>query len=414
MSTNDPTKMRDAYVVFKADMNSSDPYVREYLYAYFREQQAFQIPLSRTKDVIDSGTYQHYRPNEIIIENDIMKTNFLFNYILVNSFTGKIGKVGEILIDITIRKGVSVYVMFGQQKLEFDMSSITYRKQLTETTYEEIEVHGPLYSHDIGGKTVLVRSLDDAIDTETEDTGLYLPVSKRIVDQFSNMFTRSQIYQSTLSITVYALDVTKVRFYQRKLFGRLLQIAAIIFTIYTAGAGSSTLTWATALNVVKNIVIQMIITMGLSLLVKVIGIENALLIATVAAIGMIATGTYDSTFAGLPDAANFLALTNATFGASQIVLSDELKSLQDDYRDFLEESKAEYDKIKEVNDMLSGQDYDLLDIITRSSNDLSWETPDMFYNRTIHTGNPGVETLNVITNFVNQKLLLPFDRPIVN
>lgn len=410
---NIPEDIRDAFVVFKADINSEDQWVRKYLFDYFKDQAAFQKPLEKTKEKIDSLDLVAYRPNEIIIENEIIQSNIFFNYILVETKEGVIGEVGEIKTEIDIQESIQRASPFTGDITVYQ-STITYRKQLNETHYEEVFVHGPVHTHDIGGKYVVIRTLDDAIEPDN-DTGFYIPVSRRVVEQTSNAFHRAQIYQSTLAVVVYALQSTKVKWYARGAFARLIQLVAIIWTIWSWGAGSASLSWAFALQVVGHIVVHIVISMAISfavsILTEIIGADAMMIIAAVIAAYAIYSGAFSGP-EGMPWAQDLLMISNATFSGIQDNIQRNLIDLAVEYEDFLADAQAEYDKLEEINAMLKNEGYSLIDIVTRSSDSFFWESPTMFFNRTIHMGNPGVGTLSAIESYIKNKLDLPKDKPL--
>lgn len=411
---NIPEEIRDAFVVFKADINSEDRWVREYLFTYFKDQAAFQLPLEKTKGRIDDSSFiTSFKPNEIIIENQIIQSNIFFNYILVETKEGVIGEVGEVTTDIDIREPTSINFVF-RDNITVERSTITFRKQINETQYEEVFVHGPVHTHDIGGKYVVIRTLEDA-EEPNNDTGFYIPVSRRVVNQISNTFHRAQIYQSTLAIVVYALQSTKVKWYARGAFARLIQIVAIIWTIWSWGAGSATLSWAFALQVATQIIVHIVISMAISfvvsILTEILGVEAMMVIAAIVAVYSMYSGGFSGPD-GMPWAQDLLMLSNATFSGIQDNIQRNLSDLAIEYEDFLAEAQEEYDKLEEINAMLKNEDYSLIDIVTRSSDSFFWESPTMFFNRTIHMGNPGVGTLSTIESYIKNKLDLPKDKPL--
>lgn len=410
---NIPEEIRDAFVTFKADINSADQWVRKYLFEYFKDQAAFQLPLEYTKDRIENGEYHHVKINELIIENEIIQSNIFFNYVILETKEGVVGDIGEVHTVFTIRDPIQYSIPFKYDE-EIQLSTIEYKKQISPTHYESVLVHGPVHTHDIGGKYVVIRTLEDAIEPDN-DTGFYIPVSKRVVDRFSNPYHQSQIYQSTLSIVVYALDSQKVKWYARGFFALLLQIISIVITIWSAGSQSWTLSWAAALQVVAqiliHIVINMVLTFGMRVITDIIGTDAALILAAALAAYSIYSGAFSSS-EGMPWAQDMLALSNATFGAVQKVFNDAMLSLSHEYEELLAEAEERYDEIEEINAMLHNEGYSLIDIVTRSNNEVFWESPEMFFNRTIHIGNPGIGVLGAIEVYIENKLDLPKDKPL--
>jgi hypothetical protein len=128
--------------------------------------------------------------------------------------------------------------------------------------------------------------------------------------------------------------------------------------------------------------------------------EIAFLVAIVAAV----VGAYFAidagSIAGAPWAQDLLSLSsNLTNGIGDAIQAG-MKSLQGEYQDFalfVEEQTKLLDEAKELLETDS----------ILSPFVIFGESPNDFYNRTVHSGNIGIAGIDAITNYVDIALTLP-------
>ena len=405
---NVPSEMQDAFVLFQAQIDSEDKYVNMYLFDFFKDQLQYQ-PANKQSTFWQFITGEIPFPppaTEVSIKNEISQNTVFFNYIERSVVSGSIGEVDTVETEITINDSFQ-YQRHSFLNESIDMSVFEVRKQINSNQYEVLKVHGLFTVHDVHRKAQVVRYLSEIVDPENDgDTGMYIPVNQRIVRNISNPFTRSQIYQSTLALTVYALDVQKVRWYQTSTFRYLLQIAAIVITIVTGGTGAAAVTVVGAIQVIANIFVQLVINMVLAYSIKVVievlGIEVGLILAI--------AGTALAVYGGalgpesMPWAQDLLRLSTITFDANNLVMADSLRDMARELEALMEEYQTQYDEIEEINDMLNNSGVNLLDSVTHIPIINPWEDSNDFFNRTINIQNPGIAVINTVDNFIHSKL----------
>jgi len=77
-------------------------------------------------------------------------------------------------------------------------------------------------------------------------------------------------------------------------------------------------------------------------------------------------------------------------------------------REFNIFKEGKWEELEEANKLLGGPNLLDADLFIRAEPlVIPGEGPDAFYNRTVHSGNLGAESLNFIQNFVDISLRLP-------
>lgn len=410
---NVPEEIQDCFITFQADLTSEDAYSLDYLFRFFNKERQFQ-----SQQVADGYRYyiangsirpgdpSLFRPHILEFSSNIMEKFVIYNFIDFEEITGTIGSVGTVTKEIVLGPMLNVRPIWS--KFATDSSEFIIRKQMTEDVYHEIRVNGLFLVEDVHGKTDVVMRLEDV---EDGDEGFSIPVSKTIIDNIPNYWFRAQILQSTCSAIIYAVARQRVRWYQRRAFARLLQIAAIVWTVISLGQdGGAALTWAFALQVatriVINIVVGMILQFGLMIVANIIGYEAAFLLAAAVAVYSIYAGAFSSD-PSLPWAGDLLQMSSMTMNTLEENLAADFQRELNAFYEVQKDLEAEYDKVKEINEMLKGDSPDLTDSLFRINQAAAWETPELFYNRTIGNKNPGIASIDAVSVYVERKLQLP-------
>lgn len=410
---NIPEQIQDCFISFQADVNSKDPYVHDYLFRHFKNEAQLQdrtiSEYFRNFDPNSNSRAPQQFPHTLQFRGQDLNKVVLYNYIDVEETEGSIGKVGFIVKEIEVKPKYAWRSRSNRFKLELlSMSNLIIKKQVSETVYETVTVNGLTIIEDIHSRVDVVRYIED-LEEEDDLDGLTILVSKTLLDKIPNFFTRAQILEATITATVYAVDRQKVKWYQRAAFGKLIQIAAIIWTIITYGAGSYALTWAAAVQVAKQVVIGIVISMaiqfGLGLIVDLIGADAAFILAMVASVVAIYGGGLTTT-PDLPWAGDLLFVSSMSFNVIEQRVGIDLQRELDEHNQFMEDIEARYDELDAVNDMLKGDNPSLIDSVMRIQRIAAWETPEMFYSRTLNA-NPGVAVKDAISVYVERKLQLP-------
>ena len=207
------------------------------------------------------------------------------------------------------------------------------------------------------------------------------------------------------------MQIIKIKWYQRGWFATLIKIVGFIIAVITlqpqiaawaaAIAGGTSAAISAALWALMQKLLQgLIIGFLFKLFVKAVGTDLAFLIALVAA----AYGAYEAletgSIAGAPWATDLLQLSNGLTNAITSTIADAMSGLKeayDSFSAFREEASAALDK---ANDLLETNNH-------LSPFVIFGESPNDFYNRTVHAGNTGTNAIQAISSYVDMALTLP-------
>lgn len=277
-------------------------------------------------------------------------------------------------------------------------SSHIYRKQITDHIYEEYTVRGLKTTYHIYGEYSVTAD-------ETDDI-LLIPVDKSITDTYS-LRVREQLFSRAFHFVFNARVVTEIKWYQTGVFKVILIIAAIVISYFTGGAGAALVSAAAAgaVTTVVMILIEMLLWQLLfayvfKLFVKLVGIKVAFVLAIVAAMA----GVYIS-LDSVAGASNFWA--DALIQVSTGLTAAGSKYIQEEMNDLLGEMSAYEKEMKKELETLDEKILALDGTIHLNPFIVFGETPDEFYNRTIHAGNIGMLGVDVVANYVAIQLKLP-------
>lgn len=279
-----------------------------------------------------------------------------------------------------------------------------YRRQITSQVYDEVAITEPVMRYDITEEHFTEGGATDDL--------LLIPIDRDIAMQMS-VLDRETLYFRSLHLVANSRVVVKTKWYESGVFKALLSIVAIVITVVSIGAGikaiaaASTL-WATAV-VIATLALQYVVAdFVFEQVVRWVGPEVAMALATVAAVW---GGSRALTKGGVGTDAWAENLLKASSGLTGKIQS-ELGRL---YAEFMDEVEAfellvenRWKELEEANQLLSTKD--LLNPFTFVGQRplvLFGETPDAYYRRTVHVGNPGALSTKIIEKFVESSLTLP-------
>ena len=407
---NDPSQMKDIFFQFAIDIHTKVKDANLYLYEYFdylRETQVtdkneFLTWLNTQRLIKDPPT------NIVRVTQGNYDANLLFNYIEISiEEDTKDLKLGEVHKEFVVKEPIKPSTLDFWINIGYDVeqSEMILRKKINETQVQKILISGLTHVHTVLDNRVVIRTIANSLDeanTKDDDKSFYIPISLEAAKRL-NPLKRANLYQEAISITVYTVVRTKVKWYERGAFKIVLAIVMIIIAIYSGyvdftswAALFSSLAYLAATTLVFRIVILPILVK----VVEIIGVDAATVIAILLAVAAAVTGNATT-------AANLLEMAQWTFQAVTEVAGNiieefarELEKLFDAFKDF-------QDELDEINDALGkGNNNYLLDAIKGFYFDPN-ETPDMFFYRTIHETNPGVRIFEFVEKFTSYKLELP-------
>lgn len=403
--------VEQALMMFGVNCGATSQVELEYLFEYFSLMYlngAASVPMPTLEqfDVpVDTPGFTQ------VIQDNRFRTQLTHSGVLKKRVFGTIGKIGHFTSELT---NIPVHVSYftyeerrGKRTQTVNIPCYVYRKQVTSRVYEEVRVNNPNLYYQISG-----RKGHSAGPGTAE---LLIPVDRAVINTLP-FRKREELLCRAMYIVVNTKIVVKSKWYQSSWFKVVLIVVAIVITIVTMGGGSAvwaslTAMSATALTVavIEYIVISLVVSYAMKLFVKAVGPEIGLIVA----IAAIAYGVYSGTTAVEGSSSALWGerllyvgnnLSKATVSEYQALVVDAQKDLLD----FQAFSQGEFSKLNDKRGELglNGRSH-ALDFITVQPMVVFGESPNDLYTRTVHSGNIGVASYAMVSDFVGNSLSLP-------
>lgn len=407
--------IEDTTIQFMVNLETKDPTELDYLWQYFKDLGSVNLgnlfgksgnpQPSRVQLLVSSPAF-YYASTAAILEETI--------------YPGTIIERSEIVKNTTyITRPDGLY-----NGITFSGMDILYlRKQLTSTTYSEIVVAEFGMSY-FAGPDYVSHGRNRAVGGGLHDIGtefyrpMHIPINKQTLHRFTNdPVKRNNLLKYTLSMFIATRDVEDYEWYETKFFGELILAIAIVVSVVTLQPSLVTIASAASLYAAAELTFLLIaeyyllglaVDFTLDFLVKELGLEETFWIIAVAVITSAVTkGTNATSLTALPWAEDLMKTSMLFLNSLGNPIQDELLDIQTDAEDFLKSAEERQEELEAAESLLDTATIDPLTIIRPPVMRGFEETPEQFYNRTIHTPNPGVMSLDVIRNYVDNSIRLP-------
>ena len=401
--------VQQAMMTMAVPANTKEEVERKYLYKFFdnwfySKGQQFRLPTAGWAAARQTNNWNLNR-SSIIIQDKRFKMALSTTGLFKRRVAGSIGAIGSHDSGITdqIIEQVSYDAETGNKRVTtYVVKNHYYRKQISLDFYDEIVVSGLRMLYYVYGEYATTGD-------ETDDI-LLIPLDRAITNEYS-ITEKETLYARSLHFVFNSMQIIKIKWYQRGWFTALIRIVGFIIAVIslqpqiaawaTAIAGGTSAAISAALWALMQKLLQgLIIGVLFKLFVKVVGTDLAFLIAVVAA----AYGMYEAfdagSIAGAPWASELLQLSNGLTKAVKSTLAGAmggLKEAYDSFNAFREEASAALDK---ANDLLETNNH-------LRPFAIFGESPNDFYNRTVHAGNMGTNAIQAISSYVDMALTLP-------
>lgn len=339
----------------------------------------------------------------------VFTSSISWNYITSNDYTGVIAPEGEYISSFNISPTED-----DDEQIE---SSVTFSFQTGANSYTSIMVHGLLHtvtggrvgvtSDIVAGDLSIYKTLGNAVD---EDYSFYVPIDVITMNTLS-LFQREQLLYEALRLVVYAEDSAHLPWYADPDNQIAISVGIFIISIITwqpqlnaiYAAGWS---FAAAVMVFEIVATNLLIKAAVDYIVEEYGAENATIALFIIAAAAYAAGDIVNLAEYFTVENLLLAVTELSSGINRWV-DESYEALTQEAEDFYTSAEEKQEELDAAQEMLTYGDIDPFYIIDANRYIISNETPEGFYNRTIHTGNPGVNVLDTAQNFVAHALTLP-------
>lgn len=425
-----------AFFVLGISLNSQYESSMDYLHEFFK-YLAQVSPSDKTKYVTwynenvdpDTGTISNMstKPpvNRLSLKEDPYNISIAYQYSSLIVKTGSIGPKGTVTRTSGPAAAIKIINQFNQStEMTADVTVITFRKQISATQYEEVEVCGLEHVNYVY-KGHSVNITGEASLNDPNNEGFLIPLCINVVEA-QQIVQRTQMTFDCLHIVVNSYEVTKAKWYQTGIFKVVTIIIAVVIAVYSAGALSAgvaaaaagataagtSVALAVAIYLATQVAIGIAIGVGMSLLAKYLG-PNIMFIAAIAMLAYGAISAYQSYGttgnAGLPYANEVMGLVPAVSKGAQGELQKELQSVIKDMQKNQENYQKQMQDIEDAMDALGNPNPNIdIDGLMNAAFFNLFEQPDEFFARTLNM-NPGTVTLDSIGSYVDYALTLPTD-----
>lgn len=245
---------------------------------------------------------------------------------------------------------------------------------------------------------------------EADSDEFMIPVDYEIVRNYRRSI-QEELLLRCLYIQVSVLVTVKVKWYQRSWFRLVTIVAAVALAVFSGGAAVGAIGAAIGSGIfaVASVIAQIILTaivvkVAANYLIEQLGPKYALIAAIAATLASAYFGaTINIDLGGLVQTVDLLniALNLVDYVAKGIETITE-KMLEEGYAE-ISELQKEMDRLTEIaeSENLLGERHWMVPIL------LLGEGPDQFYSRTIGNTNPGLQSIEQVTYYVESQLTLP-------
>lgn len=417
----DSVDIEQAVMMMAVPANSTNTVDIEYLFEFFNklnDETPYEEVMDNPYAVVINNPY--YRDNArsssertltvprasyaVVFQDADFRMTLSYGGITKKLKSGVLGKIGTVESDTSTHTySTSVYnTSENPSHLNERSSGINriYKKQVSANTYIEIVVIDPTMRYSIEGRYGTVA--------KAKDDNLLIPLDKLVCDKLGHL-TRSKLYPRSLHFVFNSRLVQRLQWFQTHTFRVVLIVVTIAVTLLSGGFTSFLAEFAAAyaagftalaLFLAKVVLFQLILNYAFRLIVREIGVEFAFYLAIVAAATGIAAHLDMVPGIGENMATTLLVASNGLIYGGNRVQTEDFNALlaeAEDYEDLVEDQLAELER---ANNLLNS-DVHLHPFI------IFGEKPGEYYNRTIHTGNPGIAGVEFVESFVDASLTLP-------
>ena len=387
-----------AYVMLGIDIGSKYQASKEYLFRFFSDE--YYRAVFGNKDYAYWETYDRgnaYAPLNQIIIRDLSD----FQIEVAWHYIDRVEKKGIPAGDIKVGEYGSRYSEWFENQSEdiFERrragGSLVCTYRVSADTYIEMAIYGLTHLNHVYLGNPIQTNVKDAFEG---NDGFYLPMNMKILQDMGAIHGTQLINQS-LRMVMNTKIVTKIKWYQSGIFKALVQIVAIVVSVWSMGTlGPAMSSIAAVIGVVTTkvliaVAMNMLIGVAIKVVTDVIGGELGMIVANIAAL-----------FAGngfqMPNIWQAMATTLKSVGQIvQVQTLDKLVAIKDELEDINKE-------MEELTDKLDTDVTDALAVVTSNQIDYSAYklSPSQFIDKAIHNPIPGLQVLEVVPNWVDAKL----------
>lgn len=404
-SNPDIGNVESALLMMAVPADTSDPTEQRYLFDFFKglyiQSASTGSPMSVVGAEIADALYGNRPPSAVgmVIQDKRFKSALGMRGIYRVLKYGSFGAIGSHQSGTTMVPVTDTGVIIGSPGSEYTKTSYRsahyYRKQLTETLYEEYQVIDLQMTYHVWG-------------SYTATTKTIVPIDRSITKHY-HAFDREHLYARSLHYVFNSKFEQHIKWYQQAWFRTLIIIGSLAITVFSGGlGGGSALAAAIAAGtaatikyvLIYYILIPLAVKFVLKLFVKMLGPEFAMVAALVLAVYAGYSALDAGSVQGAPWAKELLQLSSGMMRQVQTYYTEALKGLSEQATQFGMYIDQKNEELETANKLL--EHTSLISPFV-----IFGEKPDDYYNRTVHSGNIGVNSIDAVYNYVGISLELP-------
>jgi len=402
-------QISNAYVLFAINLKTKSDGGKKALFSIFFDAHKYAIVGQQQFNAHPQAATPLF--NSLHIKEQQYNFAFKYDYITLNKKSGKIADVGKCTVEIVILPNTSEerdddYQIISQARIN---SHIILQHQVSEGTYLELVVQGPFMMVNIQreNSNEFDHKLIQLSNDEEEMKNFSIPLPGSLFSGFLSHYEQEQLINDSLSMVLYASESQYLEWYETERFlnfvGDVLFIIGVIMLIYDWSGTSTKALWALAYYIMYQYAIYIV----MKRLMEIYADNNKAKLAILAAYLVASYYAPGGGSTGMSTAEALLFGVTAALKAITVDIGIQAETLAEEQAAFLidaEERQEELDKAAALLDNNTG--LDLWELVTYWPID-SYEKPDDYFQRTIHTQNPGVLVLDQIDGFHDNLLKLP-------
>jgi hypothetical protein len=402
-----------AYVILGVDILTQSQPGMEYLSKYFTylfglnpsSKATFDHSLALAEEVTAPP-----KATIITIKDANYHIEIGYTWITNDVKTGSIGK-RNFSTSTVVKK--SPYKRTG---FSYERTEITFRRQITDTTYSETVVAGLTHTNHVYKSYTIDSTVDSAgakgSDGKRTDKNFVVPLNYAITLNMQLPVANDLMYES-LWMVFNSYEVVELKWYETSFFQFVIVVAGIAISIitYTPGGFTQALLGisVSGAGLVPALLIDLTLSYalqaGFTIIAEQLGPEFALLAGLALGLYSMSTLINSPALSGLPfaDAALFMSngLQESAMEVGMEKITVEAKIEQDRQTGLIKGLEDKYAKIEMKVQV------DPLALIQEMGSNFHYQSVQNYYHQKIHAGNIGINVLDSAANYVGNSLALP-------
>ena len=407
--TENINEVNNVFMGMAVNLNSSNPAEIEYLFRYFKRiSNDIEIIPELEKAQIDERLPQKSiwtgigGANHQLSFNSVEIKNKSGNEEEKGTYTNKTEEVTRILPlmkeDGSLGTG------------EFTFKVKVFRFQKTDSVFEEVRVLNPAIQWEFEE-----ADAGDVPLTGPDNEQALVFVDEAVSDEM-DVQSRETLYFRSLHLIFASSKEVDPKWYQTGIFQFALLVVTVAVTYFTAGGATSFVSSAfasfgivgAALAIIGIIALGFVLDLAFEQIVNVIGGDLGRIIAGVAAVASFAYAYGAGGFSESFNSRVLLSASSNLVDASNTQTQEDIQEIQEDQEQFIEDRKEKLEKLRSAETLLDTNT--IVDpgfFRRRKPASLDSETPDQFFQRTIHSGNIGTLGFDAMHDYTEMMLKLP-------